>query len=163
MKSNQFAHRIPDTEFWVEKSQETAADNIYLGLFLALCLFVAVLFGNLLFTVMVVILSIFIMLSYSSSLDRAKCKIDRQGIFYEKSFYPWDDLRYFDIVENVLDNKKEYLRLSFNNYLNPHVYIPIPINVQRETLYVIMSAHLEESSNAKLSLAEMLMLRFFKW
>lgn len=161
--NKQFAHRFPDTEFWIDKDPETTGDKIYLGLFLALCLFSAILFGNLLFIIIVSILSVFIMLSYSTSPLQAKCKITKDGIQYEKDFFNWEGIRYFDIVENNLDNSKSYIRLSFQNYLNQHTYIPIPKHVQKDTLYAILQLHVEENPSQKLSIIEMLMLRFFKW
>lgn len=162
MSNNNFSHRFPEVQFRVTKHKETAADKIYLGLFLALCLFFSVIFGNLLFTLMVIILSAIIMLSYSSGKDSV-CVLGKEGVNFEGQFYFWEDLKYFSIVQNQIDGNKEYIRLSFRNYLNPNTYVPLPQNVQKETIYAILSSHLEESPNANLSLAEMSMLRFFKW
>lgn len=154
---------MPDVEFWVEVRKESAADKIYLGLFLAICLFLAVLFGNLLFTLIVGILSLGIMMAYSTSGNREKCVINKEGIAFEKNFYNWKDVRDFAFVENTVDEGRQYIRLAFQNYLNPHTYIPLPDNVQKETIHAILSAHLEENEQSKLSIVEMLMLRFFKW
>jgi hypothetical protein len=159
----QFAHRMPDVEFWVEVRKESAADKIYLGLFLAICLLVSVLFGNLLFILIVGILSFGIMMAYSTFGDRERCVIGKDGIEFERNFYVWKNLRDFAIVENSMDGGRQYIRLAFQNYLNPHTYIPLPSNVQKETIYAIMSAHLEENPEPRLSIVEMSMLKFFKW
>jgi hypothetical protein len=159
----QFAHRIPDVEFSVPKRLDTAADKIYLGLFLALCLFFAMLSGNLLFIVIAVILSVFIMLSYSTSGTHNRCLLSKEGIVFDKDFYPWERIKSFNFCENSLDNNRQYIRLAFIDYLNPYTYIPLPGGVQNKTIYDILSAHLEENPNQELSIAEMLMMRFFKW
>lgn len=158
----QLAHRFPDVTFSVKKDPETVADKIYLGLFLALCLFFAFLFGNLLFTLIVAILSVFIMLSYDTD-NILHCLIARDFIAFGKEQIPYEDIRYFNIVENSLDRNKEYIKISFRNYLRTNQYIPLPENVQKETIYAILSAKLDESPAQNLSFVEMLMLRFFKW
>lgn len=159
----QFAYRMPDVEFWVEVQTDGAADKIYLGLFLAVCLLVSVLFGNLLFLLIVGILSLGIMLAHSSRGGKEKCVLNKDGVSFEGNFYHWKDFRDFSVVENTLDKGRQYIRFAFQNYLNPHIYIPLPDSVQKETIYAILSAHLEENAEPRLSVVEMLMLKFFKW
>jgi hypothetical protein len=161
MKAGNIAgDRYPDIEFKVLKKKETLSGKIYLGFFMAFCIFLSIVFGNLLFTVLVVIISFFIMASNEDFSQETLCHINKSSIVYGSSAYAYKNIKYFSIVENEIENNQVYLKLSFADYITPNVYIALDQQVQKEMLYAIMSARLDENPSQKLSFVEMIILKF---
>jgi hypothetical protein len=151
--------KYPDVEFVTPSARGSIQGKIYLGFFLALCLFISYIFGNLFLFVIVAVCTLFILLARDNENGKV-CKIARDGIYYGSDHLPYDSIRSFLFIDSPTVEMHDQLRFSFNNHITPHLYIPLGKDVQKEIIYAILSARLKESESSP-SFIEYIYLRLF--
>lgn len=148
--------------FWIiKKSEYSPSGQVYLGAFLAMCIFGAIYIGDLLFLIIVVLASLFIFLSKEDGNKNQICTIGKKSIIYEEKEYFYEDLLEYSILENIWDIEVKVLALKSKNLLNTTIFIPIDLNVEINKIRAIIPKSLKENNGQDISLLDKIMLRFF--
>ena len=152
-------------EYVIPQKKVQPAGQVYLGTFLAFALFFSFFFGNLLFFLITLIISVFIFLEkevdVSDEFGNIKVGFYEDGILYAKKEYPYFDCLSFTFHSEVFGEKENYLRLTFKSPGRQDLFIFIPDEVQIKTIYDIIRKSVKEDSKKELSLTEQIVLRFF--
>ena len=152
-------------EYKIPKKEIAPAGQVYLGTFLAFALFFSFFFGNLLFFLIVLIIAIFIFLEKEVEIADEEGNINVG--FYESNFhYGRRDYNYFECLSftlhaEVFGEKENFLRVTFKSPAQTDLFIYIPDDVQKNTLYDIIRKSVKEDSKKELSLTDQIVLRFF--
>jgi hypothetical protein len=158
LNQNFFEYNIPKREY-------APAGQIYLGTFLAFSLFFSFFFGNLLFFLIVLIISIFIFLEkevdVSDEFGNIKVGFYPNYFHYAKKDYKYSEILSFSFSEEVFGEREEYLRITFKSPAQQDLFIYLPTDVQKSKIYDIISKSVREDSTKELSLTDQIVLRFF--
>jgi hypothetical protein len=152
-------------EYSIPKKEVAPAGQVYLGTFLAFALFFSFFFGNLLFFLIVLIISIFIFLEKEVDLSDEYGNINvgfyDSGFHFAKKDYRYPQCLSFTMHSDVFGNGEDYLRVTFKSPAQSDLFISIPGPVQKKGIYDIIRKHVREDSTKELSLTEQIVLRFF--
>lgn len=153
-----FSYRIP-------KKEIAPAGQVYLGTFLAFSLFFSFFFGNLLFFLIVLIISIFIFLEREVDIadedGNVLVSFGEHSFIYGKTEYFYRDVLSFTLHEELFGEREEHLRITFKRGSMQDLFILIPEHVQRRNIYDIIHKHVRENKDKTLSLTDSIVLRFF--
>lgn len=152
-------------EYTIPKKESAPAGQIYLGTFLAFTLFFSFFFGNLLFFIIVLIISIFIFLEKeietSDEFGNIKVGFYNNSFHYAKKDYQYLDVLSFTFVDEVFGESENYLRITFKSPAQPDLFIFVPEYVQKNKIYDIIRKSVKEDSGKELSFTDQVVLRFF--
>jgi hypothetical protein len=152
-------------EYEIPKKSNAPVGQVYLGTFLAFILFSSFFFGNLLFFLIVLIISIFIFLEKEVDNENQNGNIDVG--FYENYFhygrnnFEYRDCLSFTFYDELFGSSEEYVRIVFKSRGKPDLFIFIPETVQKKDIYAIIRKSLKEDSSKELSFTDKIVLRFF--
>ena len=152
-------------EYAIQKKESAPAGQIYLGTFLAFTLFFSFFFGNLLFFLIVLIISVFIFLEKEVDLGDEYGNIlvgfYEDGFHYAKKDYKYSEVLSFTFSDEIFGEKENYLRITFKSPGKPDLFISVPEDVQKNKIYDIIRKSVKEDSTKELSLTDQIVLRFF--
>ncbi len=152
-------------EYTIPKKEFAPAGQIYLGTFLAFALFFSFFFGNLLFFLIVLIISIFIFLEkeveIGDEFGNVHVGFYQDGFHFAKKDYQYSDILSFSFSEEVFGERERYLRVTFKSPARPDLFIYMPGEVQKKDVYDIIRKSVKEDPRKELSLTEQIVLRFF--
>ena len=152
-------------EYKIRKSEVAPAGQVYLGTFLAFALFFSFFFGNILFFLIVLIISIFIFLEKEVDMADEEGNINVRfydsGFHYGKHDYRYPDCISFTMHGEIFGEKENFLRITFRSPAQADLFIYIPDWVQKNTLYDIIRKSVKEDPKKELTLTEQIVLRFF--
>lgn len=152
-------------EYTIPKREVAPAGQIYLGTFLAFSLFFSLFFGNLLFFLIVLIISIFIFLEKEVDLSDEFGNINvgfySSGFHYAKKDYTYHEILSFTFHDELFGVPERYLRITFKSPAIPDLFIFLPDDVQKKAIYDIIVKHAKEDPKKDLTLTEQIILRFF--
>ncbi len=164
----------PIYSFTIYKKDIHVPGKVYLGVFLAFVLFFAFMFGNILFFVIVCMITFLIFLSKDRE-ENIEVYIFDDGILYGNTSYKYSDLLSYSIINQVFELPKPFLRLTFKSPLYQDAYIDLsgeesltPTLSDREggsaNIDMIKNAigsNLKENKDQKISLVDEIILGFF--
>lgn len=152
-------------EYTIPKKEIAPAGQVYLGTFLAFSLFFSFFFGNLLFFLIVLLISIFIFLEkevdVSDEFGNIKVGFYEDGFHFAKRDHRYSEVLSFSFSEEVFGDKEAYLRITFKSPAKTDLFIYIPEYVQKKALYDIIRKSVKENPDRELSFTEQIVLRFF--
>jgi hypothetical protein len=152
-------------EYTIPKREVAPAGQIYLGTFLAFALFFSFFFGNLLFFLIVLIISIFIFLEKEVEIadEQGNVRVGfyEHGMHFARKDYDYGSMLSYTFSEEIFGDKEEYLRITFKSPAQNDLFIFIPHNVQKREIRDIISKHVKEDTQKDLSFTEQIVLRFF--
>lgn len=152
-------------EYLIPQKEIAPAGQVYLGTFLAFALFFSFFFGNLLFFLIVLIISIFIFLEKEINVADEEGNINvgfyESGFHYATKDYRYPDCLSFTFHREVFGERETYLRITFKSPAQTDLFIYVPERVQSGKIYDIIRKHVREDSTKELSLTEQIVLRFF--
>ncbi len=147
------------------KKEIQPAGQVYLGTFLAFSLFFSFFFGNLLFFLIVLIISVFIFLEKEVEIGDEEGNINvaflEHSFIYGKKEYAYRDVSAFTIHDELFGEEEVNLRFSFKKPNQQDLFIYVPRNVQIAAVYDIIRKHVKEDRDKQLSLTDSIILRFF--
>lgn len=157
--------RINFFSYTIPKREAAPAGQLYLGTFLAFSLFFSFFFGNLLFFLIVLIISIFIFLERETDTGNpdgtTEVNFSDTGVLYGSKEYQYKDLSSFTIYEELFGEREVHIGLSFKSPGRQEMFIPAPNDVQIQAIYDIIVKHVRENRDKTLSLTDAIVLRFF--
>lgn len=152
-------------EYNIPKKDVAPAGQIYLGTFLAFALFFSFFFGNLLFFLIVLIISVFIF------LEKEVDMVDEEGnilvgfyadhFHYAKKDHKYSDILSFTFSDEIFGIEERYMRITFKSPAAQDLFILMPEAVQKNKIYDIIRKSVREDSKKELTLSEQIVLRFF--
>ncbi len=152
-------------EYIIQKKERAPAGQIYLGTFLAFILFFSFFFGNLLFFLIVFIISIFIFLEkevdVSDELGNVLVGFYGDGFIYGHKNYKYSEALSFTFSDEIFGEKEVYLRITFKSPAQPDLFVFVPEDVQKNKIYDIIRKSVNEDSSKELSITDQIVLRFF--
>lgn len=152
-------------EYQIPKKQTAPVGQVYLGTFLAFTLFFSFFFGNILFFLIVLIISVFIFLEKEVSVENEWGNISvgfyQDGFHFAKKDYHYKDVLSFTMHEEIFGEPERNLRITFKSPSRSDLFIHIPEDVQKEDVYDIIRKSVKENPNKELSLTDQIVLKFF--
>lgn len=152
-------------EYVIPQKEIAPAGQVYLGTFLAFALFFSFFFGNLLFFLIVLIISIFIFLEKEVDIADENGNIDvgfyESGFHYAKRDYRYNEVLSYTFHTEVFGEPQNYLRITFKSPASADLFIYMPKSVQKHSIYDIIRKHVKEDPRKELSLTDQIVLRFF--
>jgi hypothetical protein len=152
-------------EYTIPKRDVAPAGQIYLGTFLAFSLFFSLFFGNILFFLIVLIISIFIFMEkdeeVTDEFGNVRVGFYQDGFHFANKDYKYKDVFSFSFSEEIFGTRQEYLRITFKSPAHPDLFIFIPGEMQKRMVYDIIRKSVKEDSKKELSFTEQIVLRFF--
>lgn len=168
MENSSVAYPHPPSNFFeytISKKEIAPAGQIYLGTFLAFALFFSFFFGNFLFFLIVLIISIFIFLEKEVDLTDVNGNINvgfyETGFHYGKKDFNYNDCLTFNFSDEVFGEKESYLRIIFKSPAQTDLFIYVPGEVQKKAVYDIIRTSVKEDTLKELSITDQIVLRFF--
>jgi hypothetical protein len=152
-------------EYIILRRETAPAGQVYLGTFLAFALFFSFFFGNLLFFLIVFIISIFIFLEKEDSVgdEWGNIKVGFYEYYfkYGKKEYDYGECLSFTIHEELFGQFEKNIRITFKSGSRQDLFISIPDTVQTRNIYDIIRKSVKEDPAKELTFTEQIVLRFF--
>lgn len=151
--------------YLIPKKEVQPAGQLYLGTFLAFALFFSFFFGNLLFFLIVFVISVLIFLEkdvdISDKEGNLAVRFSKDLFVYGLKEYLYKEVESFTMHEELFGEKLTHLRIVFKSPGKQDLFIPIENSVQKEKIYDIIKKNVKEDRARELSLVDSLVLRFF--
>lgn len=152
-------------EYVIPQKDIAPAGQIYLGTFLAFALFFSFFFGNLLFFLIVLIISVFIFLEKEVNLADEEGNLHvsfyESGFHYAKKDYRYSEVLSFNFTNELFGDPTIFLRITFKSPTMTDLFIYVPETVQKERVYDIIRKSVREDRSKELSFTDQIVLRFF--
>lgn len=101
---------------------------------------VAVLFGNILFAIVIALMTAVFCLLAAKHPETHSFQLTNKGLVIDSLLYPYETLHSFSILEYIDPLKAPTLSIHTKKILNPHIIIPLH-NVNIVAMYDFLVAH----------------------
>ena len=126
---------------------EKSADWYWaLGILAAAVAVASVLFGNVLFAILILVGSGTVALVSKKSAKEHSFALTEQGVVVNRSMWPYESVISFSMIEYLDETMPPFLSIKTNSILVPHLLIPLE-NVDADQVYEFLSAHLHEEEH----------------
>jgi hypothetical protein len=153
-------------EYYINEQKRAPAGQVYLGSFLAVCLFLSFFLGSFLFFVIILIISTIIFLEKEElegdEFGRIKVVFGDTFFSYGNKKYLYSNCKSFTFHEDISTNWEEsFLRLTFLTKGLTDLFVFVPSEVHTRKIYDIIRQSVKEDKTKKLSFTDQIFLRFF--
>ena len=129
------------------KTTEKSTDWYWaLGILAVAIAVAAILFGNTLFGVLVIVGALAIGLVSKKEAKEHRFALTDEGIVVNRSMWPYESVISFSMVENMDESMPPFLSVKTTSILAPHLLIPVE-NVDADAVYEFLSGHLTEEDH----------------
>ena len=125
----EYRHKSPDW-FWA------------LGIMAVAGAVVAILFGNFLFAIVIILGSVTLSLHAKRTPEIVNYRIDKKGVRAGKTLYPYASLSSF-----CIDEDDKYLIIESEKLFVPHIFIPLPREADMDEIHDYLLQNLEEKEH----------------
>lgn len=117
-----------------------------LGIIAVASTIAAALFGNYLFSVLVVVAAIAIALHAAQVPPTHQFQITDRGLVIGNDLHPFEHIESFSVLEDIEGELPPLLSIKNDSWLSPHLVIPLE-NVDADAVYAFFLAHVDESAH----------------
>jgi len=108
----------------------------------------AILFGNYLLAVLVVVAAIALALHAAKKPPLYHFKLVEQGIVIGDELHPFDRMISFSVLEDIEGEYPPMISIKNKSWLSPHLIIPLE-GIDVDTIYAYFLQHVDESEHAR--------------
>jgi hypothetical protein len=117
-----------------------------LGIIAAASAIASVLFGNILFAILIVVAAIALSLHAAKRPPLHRFRLIENGLLIGEDFHPYEKMRSFSVLEDIEGELPPLLSIKTDNWHSPHLLIPLE-GVDADLLYAHFLRNVDEAEH----------------